>query len=184
MIPTAKQIADYNRQVRADNEKRGPAPATPQAELPIADDLSAMFNLPVQPVARPARGAETLAAKLEIADHEILGSWDEEWRKKVIAVVQEGLSAARAEGGERLKVMDSIMANLPDSIVLGSNGSWIGVKDVKGTRYYPEGMDEKEQNWFRLFILQGMLGVLLRARAALNPEKEEKVATPAAGGKQ
>jgi hypothetical protein len=59
------------------------------------------------------------------------------------------------------------MANLPDTIVLGFNGGWVGVKDEKGERYYPTGMDEKEREWFELFILQGMLGVLLNARAAL-----------------
>jgi len=55
------------------------------------------------------------------------------------------------------------------------------VQEDKGTRYYPETMDEKQRRWFDLFILRGMLGVLLRARVNLRAAPHPDALTNSGG---
>jgi hypothetical protein len=86
-----------------------------------------------------------------------------DWRSEREKLLEARCAALEA----RDQILRSLMANLPDKIHVGSNGSWIGVSDDRGERYYPHTMGENERQWFDLFILRGMLGVVLKARALL-----------------
>lgn len=100
--------ADTTSQAARNWNNRPLAPATPHVELPIADELSAMFNLPPYP--NPTRGAEQVAMEIVSYYHKLekLHTFIGE-ENTVLAFATRAISAAIDEAvGEMRRVLEEI----------------------------------------------------------------------------